>query len=145
VVYSIDGTVVATHNRAISQSMRPFASDSAVGGGAVTVDWLRLSPYLTPATFLSRVFDAGATVSWDTATWTSTVPAGTSLAISVRQGNTPIPDGTWTAFSAPLAGSGATVGGTTRYLQYRATLSTAAPAQTPSLQDLTITYSPGGS
>jgi Domain of unknown function (DUF4082)/IPT/TIG domain/Glycosyl hydrolases family 16 len=145
VVYSIDGTVVATHNRAISQSMRPFASDSAVGSGAVSVNWLRLTPYAPTATFESRVFDAGATVSWDTATWTSTVPAGTSLAISVRQGNTPTPDGTWTAFSAPLAGSGAAIDGASRYLQYRATLATTTPAQTPTLHDLTITYSPGGS
>jgi Domain of unknown function (DUF4082)/Bacterial Ig-like domain/Bacterial Ig domain len=145
VVYSVDGTVVATHARASTTPMRPLVSDATVGGGTVTVDWLRPTPYAASGTFLSRVFDAGASVLWDTATWTSQLPSGTSLSISVRQGGTPTPDdGTWTPFSAPLAGSGATVGGTSRYLQYRAELTTRAAGSTPTLQDLTITYNLGG-
>jgi large repetitive protein len=143
VVYSIDGTVVATHSLAISQSMRPLASDFTVGGGTVVVDWVRLTPYATSGTFLSRVFDAGGTVSGGATTWTSQVPGGTSLVISVRQGNTPTPDGTWSAFT-PLSGSGAMVGGSSRYLQYRAQLATTVPGQTATLQDVTIEYSAGG-
>jgi hypothetical protein len=54
-----------------------------------------------------------------------------------RQGNTPTPDGTWTAFSA-IPSNGATVGGTARYIQYRADLSTGNTGQTPSLQDMSI-------
>jgi Domain of unknown function (DUF4082)/Bacterial Ig-like domain/Bacterial Ig domain/Glycosyl hydrolases family 16 len=139
VVYSIDGTVVATHATAITSSMRPLASDFTVGGGTVVVDWLRMTPYATSGTFLSRVFDAGGTVTWGTAAWTGDVPTGTSLVISVRQGNTPTPDGTWTPF-ATLAGSGVTIGGSSRYLQYQAQLATTVSGQTPVLRDITIGY-----
>jgi len=119
--------------------MRPLASDATVGGGTIVVDWVRMTPYAASGTFLSRVFDAGATVTWGTAAWTSQAPSGTSLVLSVRQGNTPTPDGTWTPFTM-LAASGATLGGSSRYLQYRAQLATTVPSQTPVLQDVTIRY-----
>jgi phage tail protein X len=143
VVYSIDGAVVATHTSPITASMRPLASDTPAGGGTVGVDWLRMTPYAATGAFTSRVFDAGSSVPWGSATWTNTLPAGTSVSLSVRQGNTPTPDGSWTPF-APLAGSGATIGGSARFLQYRATLTTNAPGQTPTLHDVTLTSSVGG-
>ncbi len=142
VVYSVDGTVVATHARASTTPMRPLVSDATAGGGTVVVDWLRMTPYATSGIFTSQVFNAGALVSWGTASWTSTVPSGTSLRISVRQGTTPIPDGTWTPFT-PLSSSGATIGGSTRYIQYQAQLITTIPGQTPVLHNLTLTYNPG--
>jgi len=141
VVFSIDGTVVATHPVTITANLRPLASDYTVGGGGLSVDWLRLTPYVAAGTFLSRVFDAGAVVPWGTATWTADTPAGTSLTLSVRTGNTPSPDGTWTAFQA-LPSSGAPIGGSSRYLQYRAQLATSAPGQTPVLREVTITSGP---
>jgi hypothetical protein len=139
VVYSIDGTAVATHSTTVTSSMRPLASDFTVGGGGVVVDWLRMTPYAAAATFLSRVFDAGGAVTWGTAVWTREVPTGTSLVLSVRQGNTATPDGTWTPF-ATLTDSGVTLGGSSRYLQYRAQLATTVPGQTPVLRDITIGY-----
>jgi len=137
VVFSIDGTAVATHPVTITANLRPLASDYTVDGEALTVDWLRLTPYATPGTFLSRIFDAGAVVPWGTATWTADTPAGTSLTLSVRTGNTPSPDGTWSAFTV-LPSSGAPIGSSARYLQYRAQLATTAPGQTPVLQSVTI-------
>jgi Glycosyl hydrolases family 16 len=138
-VYSIDGTVVATHALTPSKTQRPLISDLTPTGGAIVVDWLRMTPYAASGTFLSRLFDAGSNVTWGTATWTSDLPNGTSLNISVRRGNTPTPDQTWTAF-ANLSGSGATIGGSSRYLQYRAQLATTVQGQTPVLLDLTVTY-----
>src|SRR5262249_33880109 len=123
VTYWIDRIQVASHPIGITASMRPLASDANVGGGAVTVDWMRLTPYAGSGTFLSRVLDAGASVTWVDAKWTAGLPAGTSLAMSVRTGNTPTPDGTWTNFVA-LAGSGSAINGSSRYLQYRASLAT---------------------
>ena len=143
-VYSIDGTVVATHAIAITSSMRPLVSDFTVGGGSIVVDWLRLTPYAASGTFLSRVFDGVGTVPWGTVTWASNLPSGTSLVISVRQGNTPTPDSTWTPFTT-ITSSGATIGGNSRYLQYQAQLATTTAGQTPVLQDVTITNSAGGS
>jgi hypothetical protein len=139
VVYWIDGNIVMTHPVSITGTMRPLAINATLGGSVLSVDWMRMSPYATPATFLSRVFDAGGTMSWGTASWTSTTPAGTSVTISVRQGNTPTPDSTWTAFT-PLAASGASIAGSSRYLQYSAVLTTADPSQTPALNSITITF-----
>jgi hypothetical protein len=113
VVFSIDGTQVASHSIAIAGSMRPIASDYTVGGAALMIDWLRMTPSATPGTFTSRVFDAGVPTTWGTATWAATQPVGTTLVIRVRLDSTPIPDGTWSAWTA-LAGSGSAVGGTSR-------------------------------
>ena len=139
IVYSIDGVQVATHNLTVSGSMGAAASDLNVGGGTVVVAWMRASPYAPSGTFVSQVFDGGQTVTWNNLVWTSTVPAGTSLAVSVRMGNTPTPDGTWTSF-VPLSGSGAIVGGASRYLQYRVDLTTTISNQTPSFQGVTVNY-----
>ena len=64
VVYSIDDLIVATHTVAISEGMRVVFSDLAVGSGAVTVNWARMTPYAAQGTFLSRVLDAGSVRSW---------------------------------------------------------------------------------
>jgi hypothetical protein len=100
---------------------------------------MRVTPYVSPCTFTSRVFDAGQPVNWDSLAWTGSVPGGTSLNLSVRTGNTPTPDGTWTAFSS-VAQSGDPIGKTSRYLQYQADLTTVSPTQTPVLSDVTIRY-----
>ena len=90
----------------------------------------------------SRVFDAGAPANWGTLAWTGSTPTGTSLALSYRIGNTATPDGSWTVF-VPVASSGAALAGNSRYIQYRATLTTSDPSQTPFLNDVTITYALG--
>lgn len=101
------------------------------------IDWLWMTPYATPGTFTSRVFDAGVPTTWGTATWAASQPVGTTLVISVRLDSTPIPDGTWSAWTA-LAGSGSAVGGTSRYVQYKVDLTTTAPTQTAVLSSITL-------
>ena len=133
--FLIDGQVVAVQS-ALPQ-MFFLAFDSTADGNLLSLDWVRVGPYQSSGTFLSRVFDAGSLVNWNTATWTGDTPAGTSLQISVRQGNTPIPDATWTSFVA-LASPGSSIGGTSRYLQYRADLATHDPNQTPVLNDISF-------
>jgi hypothetical protein len=143
VVFLIDGGVVATHAVTIDTNMRPIASDFTVGGNVLTVNWMRMSPYATSGTFDSRVIDGGAITSWGTADWTSIAPAGTSVALSARFGDTPVPDGTWTAF-LPLSAPGSNnLSQTSRYLQYRAVLTSSAAGQTPSLNDITFTAAAG--
>src|SRR5207344_1355269 len=137
VVYFIDGTQVASHAIAIAASMRPIASDFTAGGPAVSVDWLWMTPYAASGTFVSRVIDSGVQATWGTIAWTSDLPAGTGVVLGVRQGNTPTPDASWTPWTA-MASPGTPVGGVSRYLQYRATLTTSAPAQTPQLQNVRI-------
>jgi hypothetical protein len=137
VVYSINGTTVATHNLAVATALRPIVSDFLGGAQAVRVDWLRLTPYSAAGTFTSRVIDGGGSTAWGAMTWTSEIPSGTAVVVEVRTGDTPIPDGSWTGF-ATLGGSGSSIGQTGRYVQYRLQLSTSNPGQTPVVRDVTV-------
>ncbi len=138
-VYYVDGVEVANHAIAVTTNMRPIIAEYAVGARTLTADWLRMQPYASSCAFTSQVLDAVGTATWGLATWTADVPASTGLTISMRMGDTPIPDGTWTAFSV-LPSSGAPINGTSRYIQYRAEMATSVPSQTPVLHDLTIGY-----
>jgi hypothetical protein len=133
--YTIDGVLVATHNIAVSASMRPVASDYNGDGNALRIDWMRLTPYAAASTYLSAVFDASGPATWIGAAWTGATPAGTSVVLSVRTGNTPAPDATWTAFTVVTGPFDMPAS----YLQYRLQLSSSAAAQTPLVNDVTIT------
>ena len=137
VTYTIDGVQVASHSTAISTSMRPVASDQA-GGPTLLVDWLRMSPYAPSGSFTSRLFDAGA-AHWLTLNWTGSTPAGTTVGFDTRSGNTSNPDdGTWSGWS-PV--NGATVTSPdSRYVQYRATLTTGTAASSPVVESVTLIY-----
>jgi hypothetical protein len=137
--FIVDGALVASHPVAPAFSMPPFATDGHVGGETLALDWLRVTPYAAAGSFESRVLDAGRGVDWDALSWTSQSPAGTAITVSARTGDTAVPDGSWTSFSA-LAASGDPVDGSSRYLQYRAELTSADPGQTPSLEDVSVSY-----
>jgi Bacterial Ig-like domain/Purple acid Phosphatase, N-terminal domain/RTX calcium-binding nonapeptide repeat (4 copies) len=140
--FYVDGTLVATHSGTFGTTLRATASEFNAGGAELSVDWLHLSPYPSAGTFDSRVLDAGQPVDWGPLGWTADTPSGTGVAISVRTGNTPTPDGSWTGFT-PISSSGADVAGNSRYVQYRAQLSTSDAGKTPSLSEVTIGYTAG--
>ena len=142
VTYLIDGTQVAEHALAITGAMRPVISDGPVGGATLQVDWLRLSPYATPASFASRVFDGGGTTTWTSLGWTADQPSGTSLTLQVRTGTTPTPDSSWSAWQ-PITASGQALNLVGRYLQYQAQLTTSNPDETPVLENIVIGYEAG--
>lgn len=133
--FAADGAPVAGIPMAVASGLAPVLSDFNVGGDSLAVDWLRLSPYASSGTFESRIVDAGSAVTWGAASWTADVPAGTGLAMSVRTGDTPAPDGSWSAYTA-LTSSGAPVGRSARYLQYRCELSASDLSRTPLLRDV---------
>ncbi|PYR90765.1 MAG: hypothetical protein DMF84_19190 [Acidobacteria bacterium] len=138
--YFIDGVQVAAHTAVVNGPMRPVAaSDFSVGGGTVKVDWMRMTPYAAAGSLLSRVFDASAIVDWHSIQWAADQPAGTSVAISLRTGNTATPDGTWSNFAAvPAPG---TLTQRSRFIQYRAELASTDPGSTPRLDDIIISTS----
>jgi phosphodiesterase/alkaline phosphatase D-like protein len=137
VVFFIDGNQVATTTNSPTQNLRPVASDFANDGTVVTVDWIRMTPYAASGSYLSRVYGGANPATWGPATWVAQTPAGTGLAIFVHRGDTDTPDGTWTEF-APVAASGDIVGGRTRYIQYRADLTTTDGQSTPVLEQMHI-------
>jgi hypothetical protein len=139
VQYSVNRTQVASHTSTISAAMRPLESDFSLGAGDVRVHWLRMSPYPSTGTFTSRVLDAGSRADWGALDSTSVTPAGTTVAFETRSGDSPTPDGTWSAWEA--IGSGGNVASPNgRFVQYRATLSTGSPRETPTLERVRIEY-----
>ncbi|GGM89966.1 hypothetical protein GCM10010967_23560 [Dyadobacter beijingensis] len=137
ILFYIDGALVHTSNTALATPMRVGISDFSESAPGVSVDWLRVTPYQPSGTFTSRVFDGGMPKTWGAATWSAGVPDGASLQLFQRQGNVAVPDASWTAF-APIPSSGSDVGGSSRYIQYRADLATSNTAVTPVLQKMAI-------
>ena len=147
VSYYVDGALVHIEGDDeppvnFGPNLRPAASDFTSGGPELSVDWMRMGPHAPSATFTSRVLDAGQEVNWQALTWSADTPAGTGVALSVRTGDTPTPDGGWSAF-APVGGSGGSIGGNSRYLQYRAALSSSDPARSPTLSLVSASYAAG--
>jgi hypothetical protein len=127
--YWVDGTPVAV--RAVSADrMRPVAEDTRADGTPLRLDWIRTAGYAARGTLASRVLDAPAMVTWDRATWRADVPAGTTLTVQVRIGSTARPDASWSGWQT-LSGPGARVPGSSRYLQYRLTLTSRAAGSSP--------------
>ena len=106
--YFIDGAPMHSAPLTPTVDMRPLVSDYNANGLGATVDSIRLSPYAASGTWESAVFDSGADGStWQDLTWTATEPAGTTVDMRVRGGDTATVDGTWSAY-APVMASGRT-------------------------------------
>ncbi|HXI29135.1 MAG TPA: MBG domain-containing protein, partial [Vicinamibacterales bacterium] len=146
--YYIDGTLMISHTTMAwgTAAMAPVVIDSTIGDGALSVDWIRMTPFAASGSYTSSVFDAGAAVTWQKLAATSTIvpffsccsTAGTTNVITYRTGDTPTPDASWTSFTA-LGAQGAIVG-TSRYMQFMVQMTTTNPAKAPAVQDVTVTF-----
>jgi hypothetical protein len=151
VTYWIDGVQVATHTVAVVQNMKPFMADGTLADGALVVDYIRMTPYAASGVYTSKVYNAGAPVTWTTANWLADMPAtGATVTIEVRTGNTATPDTTWTPF-AKIAASGGTIPtgptltsttppGPRQYAQYRITLGTTVAGTAPAVKELILAF-----
>ncbi len=140
--FFIDGDLVHAPAIAIAGPMRIGACDFDPNAVVLSIDWARLAPYASSGLFESRVFDAGVGVTWDVVSWNADVPAATSLALEMRTGNSAIPDGSWSPWT-PIAAPGSVLGAASRYLQYRAALTSSNPFATPGLHDFSATCGAG--
>jgi methionine-rich copper-binding protein CopC len=104
------------------------------------VDYINQVSNATNGTYTSSVLDAGQVASWGNANWMATLPAGTSVLVEVRGGNTATPDGSWSGWSSVTNGNAIGLA-PSRYLQYRITFTTTDPTQTPVIYDLEFTWS----
>jgi hypothetical protein len=122
------------------------AWNNQVGGG--TVDALfrtYVDSYIPSGQFVSSVKDSGGgAVTWNTLSWTATVPANSTLKFQVAASNSSSgpfnfagPDGTSATY---FTTSGASLGQFSgmRYLQYQAFFTTTDATVTPSLHDVTL-------
>jgi hypothetical protein len=100
------------------------------------------STFNSSGVFTSSVMDLGATVvGAATLDYTTTLPLNTTLTVDVRGGDTATPDGSWTAWQTDIASGGdISALGNSRYVQYRANLSTTDTLVTPTLDDVTVNY-----
>jgi hypothetical protein len=89
--------------------------------------------------FTSAVFDAVRLVTWGSASWTADVPAGTSLIVETRSGNTATPDDSWSAWTAVANGQTVT-SPAARYFQYRLKLTSTSASLTPVVSDITFLW-----
>jgi|GEM_PF-3605824 len=135
----VDGGVAAsvTLPFTVGSNMVLQISDLLTGDGDLSVDWIRVTPYANAGSFTSRVFDAGSARTWTNVVWNESTPAGTDISVVVRTGNTPIPDGTWSAFT-PVSNSGDQLNLTSRYIQYRVFLTTNDVYTTPAFNNISI-------
>jgi len=148
-VWSLLGTLVPIGVGVVASSTAGEASDNPLPGFLILGGML-VGPALghfyagrsghALAGIGIRTVTLAAFLGGAAASWNGVTPPGTALGVSVRVGNTPVPDDSWTAF-IPLAGSGKRIEAPpARYVQYRSDLTTTDPAQTPVLNDITISY-----
>jgi len=139
--YYIDGALVDDEALSVPGPLRLLAaSDFSVGDGDVWVDWIWMvgSPFTAgTGTFVSRVFNANSQVHFGAIQWNASTPAGTSVTMAVRAGNTPTPDGTWSGWTSATNGA-FPLADAFQYVQYMAVLSSSDPSVSPELDDVTI-------
>jgi|GEM_PF-258072 len=139
--FYVDDVLIATPSitQTANTNLILQISDYPSDGVGLSVDWIRATPYATDGSFISKVFDAGTIKNWGTASWSSSVPVGTSLTLSQRQSNnlTAIALAPWIT----IPSNGASIGGTSQYIQYKADFTTSNVAVSPLLNEVTITCS----
>jgi methionine-rich copper-binding protein CopC len=130
--FYVDGVLKTTINLASSAAMK--AALSSFGSSAIKTTSVQLGA--TSGTFVSSVFNAGRTVSLVNASWTASVPAGTTLSVFVRTSSDGTNFSAWTALTKGAAISG--LGG--QYLQYEVVMTTTSPTLTPVINDITFNF-----
>lgn len=109
-----------------------------------TARWPSTIQYVAGGTYTSPVLDAGGSARWSRLSWAGSAPAGTSITIAARSGNTALPDASWSGFvtiSGNPGGLGALPAG--RYLQWRAVFSTSDATRTPALDRVSVFWDDG--
>jgi hypothetical protein len=136
--FYIDGTLQTTVTGVVPSSvpLKIAMSTYLTTGPSLQVDWVRTEG----GTFTSSVLDAGRNVNWGAINWTAILPAGTSIVIETRTGNTAVPDGSWSDWST-VSNGGTISSPSSRYLQYRVRFITFDPTLTAVLQQIMVQWS----
>lgn len=92
-------------------------------------------------TITSAAHDAGLRARWGRIEWLGDVPEGAGVSIQTRTGDVAQPDSTWSAWSdATAAMASAIASPPARFIQYRATLTSAANGESPVLRSVSLRY-----
>jgi hypothetical protein len=136
--FYVDGVLQTTITAVVpvGTPLKMAMSSLSISGPALQVDWVRTEG----GTFTSSVLNAGRKVNWGTINWTAILPAGTSIIIETRTGDTASPDGTWSGWST-VSNGGTISSPSSRYLQYRVRFITFDPSLTAVLQEIDLSWS----
>ncbi len=93
-------------------------------------------------TYVSAPRDARTVARWGRISWRALIPAGTTLEMATRSGNSGLPDATWSDWSAPYPdpGGSAIASPPARFLQWRARLKRARGGPGPVLYAVSAAY-----
>ncbi len=146
--YSFNGTSwttahTASYANAFNSIGIGYKADANGGstGAAYADNFSPVSGYSSSGSYTSAVINTGQPSAFTTLDYAVATPSGTSLSVDVRAGDAPTPDGSWTSWQTNISSGGSLSAlGTKRYVQYRANLSTSNPANTPSLDAITINF-----
>jgi P pilus assembly chaperone PapD len=131
-----DGLTIKGNDYLEGNNLRTFYFGAGTSNGMGTAT---TNPYYYGGGWLeSSVFSPGTTADWGTVTWDETVPAGTGIQVRVRCGDVPVPDGTWTGWTA-VPNGGTVPHANSRYIQYRVDLN-GPTTTTPELSNLAIDF-----
>jgi hypothetical protein len=139
VSFYVDDTLRYTKSfSSFYSNLRPSLADTVADTSNLLVDWARVAPYTASGSYVSRVFDAGSSVTWAGLSWDASVPSGTTLTVQVRSGDVATPNTSWTAW-ATIPTSGASMNRTARYAQYQLLLtSTGSRFVTPAVRSVQV-------
>jgi hypothetical protein len=116
--------------------------DSAPGNPQWHIE-KRGSGYNDTGRYYSIAHDSGISgTRWNIINWTENAPPGTDITFATRSGDTSTPDNSWSAWSIELTNpaGGGIISPRSRYLQFRATLSSSNHIKTPFLKEVTLSY-----
>jgi len=133
-------TNVAITGQWVQGTVADFSAGSHSGTVAASGGGVQLASSSVSGIYTSVVFDAARAVTWGAASWTASVPAGTTLVVETRSGNTATPDGSWSDWAAVT--NGQTIASPPgRYFQYRVKLASTGISLTPVLFNIIFLWS----
>jgi len=102
--------------------------------------YIRSSSYSSSGTLESQVFDAGQTSFWQSLEWDATLPPNTDITLEVATSDDGINWSPWqlTSSNSPIDLTGLSP---SRYIKWKATLTTSDNTQTPILHEVRVNYS----
>lgn len=115
----------------------------ASSGPASGYDQILEYKAISSGTYVSSIFDTANLSDLGTISWSSSVPSGATLGVSVRAGTTPAPGATWSnAGQLAVVANGASMAafGPARYVQYSATFTTVNVSTAAAFHDISLAY-----
>lgn len=142
-----DGSISGTVSVSGGNSGAGAVGTSVAGSTGATSTSAITTTYASSGTFTSHIYNTNGNLTYGTISWTATTPSGTSISAmrartcndSACSGETAIASCTAITSGAALSTGGCAVNGD-QWVQFQAALSTTDTSQTPTLSDVSITY-----